>query len=88
MTHTAQEQMRQTMRRQDELREDTLKRLSQEKLLEANMASEDRVEDKRFIRRLQTEQKEREMEEAILKVCKFQCKVIEANMWLYITPSF
>ncbi|XP_055955731.1 meiosis-specific nuclear structural protein 1 [Patella vulgata] len=54
-------------RRQEEMREDTLHRLSEEKMLTSNMNREERIDDKRFLRRQQLEQKEREMEEAILK---------------------
>lgn len=56
------------MRRQEDYREDTIRRLHEEKRLEANMSHEERISEKRFIRRTMMEQKEREMEEAILKV--------------------
>ena len=68
MTHGQQEKMLQQTRRQEEMREDRVKQLAHERRLEANMLGDDRVEDKRFIRRMQMEKKEREMEEAILKV--------------------
>ena len=55
-------------RRREEQREDTLKSLARERMEQANMGSEDRVETKRFLRRMQQENKEREMEEAILNV--------------------
>lgn len=55
-------------RRKDDVREDHLKKLSQEKIFEANMASEERVENKRYLRRLQQEQREREIEESLQKV--------------------
>ena len=54
--------------RQEDAREDTMRSLARERMDYANMASEERVENKRMIRLLQLEQKEREMEEAILKV--------------------
>lgn len=55
-------------RRKDDLRDDHLKRLSEEKIFGANMASEERVENKRHIRRIQQEQMEREIEDSLLKV--------------------
>ena len=55
-------------RRQEEVREVTLKNLGREKMLESNMNREQRLEDKRFLRQQMTEQKEREMEETMLKV--------------------
>ena len=56
-------------RKREDLRDDHLKRLASEKLLEANMDSDERVENKRIIRAMQKEQQERETEEAIIKVC-------------------
>ena len=55
-------------RRQEEVRGETLKNLSREKMLESNMNREQRLDDKRFLRQQMTEQKEREMEETMLKV--------------------
>ena len=55
-------------RRQEEVRDETLKNLGREKMLESNMNREQRLEDKRFLRQQMTEQKEREMEETMLKV--------------------
>lgn len=54
-------------RRQEEFRQDTIHRLDQDKILEANMSNEDRLSEKRYLRRMMMEQKEREMEDAILK---------------------
>ena len=56
-------------RKREDVRDDHLKRLANEKLLEANMDSDERVENKRYIRKLQKEQQERDMEEAMQKVC-------------------
>ena len=64
--------MHEQSRRREEHREDTLKRLAHDQMMAANLASEDRVEDIRFLRRLQAEKKEREMEEAIIKVCQIK----------------
>merc|ERR1711976_265669 len=66
-THTQQTAMLEGARRAEEQREDSLKQLAWEQMQAANLASEDRAEDKRLIRRFQMEQKEREMEEAIMK---------------------
>lgn len=55
-------------RRQENIREETVRNLAREKLLESNMNREGRLEDKRFIRTQMSEQKERDMEEHILKV--------------------
>ena len=74
MAHTtAASQManRERSLRQEDAREDTMRSLARERMDYANMASEERVENKRMIRLLQLEQKEREMEEAILKVWGF-----------------
>ncbi|XP_076818490.1 meiosis-specific nuclear structural protein 1-like [Clavelina lepadiformis] len=67
LTHAQQEKLRVENRRKENLREDFLKNLKDDALIKANMTSEDRVSDKRFIRRLQKEEQERSMEEAILK---------------------
>ena len=62
-------------RKREDLRDDHLKRLASEKLLEANMDSDERVENKRIIRAMQKEQQERETEEAIIKVCVYLSKL-------------
>lgn len=67
LTGGARERQLENMRRQEDYREDTIRRLHEEKRLEANMSNEERISEKRFIRRTMMEQKEREMEEAILK---------------------
>ena len=61
-------------RRQEEVREETLRNLGREKMLESNMNREVRLENKRFIRQQMTEEKEREMEETMLKV---RCRISE-----------
>ena len=55
-------------RRREENREDTLKTLARDQMETSNILSEDRVEEKRFLRRLQQEQKEQDMYDAIIKV--------------------
>ena len=62
------ERQLENMRRKEDFREDTIRRLNQEKMLEANMNNENRVLEKRYIRTVMMDQKEQEMEEAILKV--------------------
>ena len=68
LSHAQQSKLRADDRRREILREENVKRLSAEKLLEANMASEERVENKRFLCRLQMEAREREMEDALFRV--------------------
>ena len=68
LSHAQQSRLRASDRQREILREENMKRLSQEKLLEANMDSEERVENKRFLRRLQQEATERNMEEALIYV--------------------
>ena len=68
LSHAQQSHLRASDRQREILREENMKRLSQEKLLEANMDSEERVENKRFLRRLQQEARERNMEEALIYV--------------------
>lgn len=66
--HVQQQKLLAENRRKEIAREDQLKRINQEKTLQANMASEERIEDKRFLRRRRQEESEREMDEAIRKV--------------------
>ena len=68
LSHAQQSKLRAEDRRREILREENMKRLAAEKLLDANMASEERVENKRFLCRLQLEAREREMEEALFRV--------------------
>ena len=55
----------------DQRRGEDLKNLKWQELQSANLASEERSEAKRFIRRMQQEDREREMEEALTKVCSY-----------------
>lgn len=55
-------------RMREECREDTLRQMKHDQILMANLQSEDRVENKRAIRRNQIEQREQEMEDSIMKV--------------------
>ncbi|KAK3737795.1 hypothetical protein QZH41_015857 [Actinostola sp. cb2023] len=67
LTHAQQQRMLTENRRKENLREDQLKRIGQEKVLEANLASEERIESRRFLRKLQQEEQERQTNEAIIK---------------------
>lgn len=53
------------------MREDTLRQLGTQKLFEANMNNEEKLSEKRYIRQIMMEQKEREMEDTILKVSHY-----------------
>lgn len=69
---TAQQMAKlESTRRKEENREDALKSVARERMDLANMASEERVENRRMLRLMQLEQKEREMEEAIMRVYTF-----------------
>ena len=52
LTRAEEERLRAENRRKDYQRVDHMKMVAQDKLLRANMACEDRVEKKRFSRRL------------------------------------
>ena len=58
----------------------------QEKVLEANMRSEDRVEERRFIKRLQQQKREEEMQEALenvivmLEILCFSLKCLKVRL--------
>ena len=66
--HAQQQKLLAENRRKEIAREDQIKRIHQERILEANMDSEERIENKRFLRRRRQEESEREMDEAIKKV--------------------
>ncbi len=68
MGHAQQAAMLERSRMQEEARLDTQKALVNDRIQVANMLSEERVENKRFLRQLQMEERERQMEESILKV--------------------
>ena len=53
LTRGQEERMRSENRRKEYQREDHKRMVAQDKLLRANVASEERIENKRFIRRLQ-----------------------------------
>lgn len=62
-------------RRKENDREDQIRRITQEKVLEANLASEEKIENRRFLRKLQQEEQERQTNEAIIKVDILYCKM-------------
>lgn len=68
MGHAQQAAFLERSRAQEDARLDTQKQLVWDRIQVANARSEERVETKRFLRQLQQEEKERAMEEAILKV--------------------
>ena len=72
-TVSQRERQLENSRRQENVREETIRNLNREKMLEANMSRETRLEDKRFIRSQMQEQKERDMEDSIVKVLSYQC---------------
>lgn len=55
-------------RKQGEMREDQTKRIAKEKQLQANIQCEERVEKKRFLRKMQDEEYGKQIEESLLKV--------------------
>lgn len=55
-------------RRQEERREDQSRRVAKEKQIQANLKNEERVEMKRYLRQMQDEEYEQQMEEAYLRV--------------------
>ena len=71
LTATERERQLQNFCRQEEVREDTLRQLGTQKLFEANMNNEEKLSEKRYIRQIMMEQKEREMEDTILKVSHY-----------------
>ncbi|XP_075714078.1 meiosis-specific nuclear structural protein 1 [Rhinoderma darwinii] len=65
MSYSQREKMIADARRQEFIREDQIKKLNQEQTMGACLKSEDRVEKKRFLRRLQDEEQERRIEETL-----------------------
>jgi hypothetical protein len=67
-TVAQRERQLENSRRQENVREETVRNLAREKMLESNMNREERLDSKRFLRTQMQEHKEREMGETILKV--------------------
>lgn len=55
-------------RKQEEMREDQTKRIAKERQLQANLQCEERVEKKRFLRKMQDEEYGKQIEESLLRV--------------------
>lgn len=68
MSHSLYERALTEFRQQEERRDDQSRRLAKEKQIQANIENEERVEMKRYLRKMQDEEYERQMEEAYLKV--------------------
>ncbi|XP_060559963.1 meiosis-specific nuclear structural protein 1-like [Ruditapes philippinarum] len=66
-TVAQRERQLENSRRQENVREETVRNLAREKMLESNMNREERLDSKRFLRTQMQEHKEREMGETILK---------------------
>lgn len=67
LTHAKQDKLRVEGRRKENLREDFLKNLRDDTLIRANVESEKRIADNRFLSVFQQQETERRMEEAMLK---------------------
>lgn len=68
ISHSLYERALANFRRQEEKREDQNRRVAEEKQIQANLKNEERVEMKRYLRMVQDEEYERQIEEAYLKV--------------------
>lgn len=68
MSHSLHERALANFRQQEEKREDHKRRVTKDKQIHANLKNEERVEMKRYLRTLQDEEYERQMEESYLKV--------------------
>lgn len=79
LSHAQQQKLLADNRKKEFAREDQIKRINQERILEANMDSEERIENKRFLRRLHQEATEREMDEGIRKVKALCCIHLVSN---------
>eukprot|EP00118_Oscarella_pearsei_P026426 m.309881 g.309881 ORF g.309881 m.309881 type:complete len:498 (+) comp48395_c0_seq1:37-1530(+) len=70
LSHEQEERRRTENRRKEYVIEDHMKTLSKDRTLRANLASDERVENKRLLRQLQQEQQEINMENAIIETEK------------------
>ena len=66
LNRAQEERLRADERRKEYDRDDHLKMVAQDRLLRSNMAADERVEAKRFVRQLQQEHQERDMQQKIL----------------------
>ncbi|KAL4660696.1 meiosis-specific nuclear structural protein 1 isoform X2 [Arapaima gigas] len=67
ITHSQQQKMLAKSQREDEWREDQIKDIMKENHMHASLLTEDKVERKRYLRKVQEEQRERQIDEALLK---------------------
>lgn len=70
LTHAQEERRRGGNRRKECLIEDHLRTLSKDQMLRANMSSDERVENKRLLRRLHQEAQEIEKDKSIIEVAR------------------
>ena len=84
LTHAQQERQQTENRRKEDVRQDHIKRLHQEKLFEANMASEERVETKRYIRQIQKEEMERQMLDNTTRVSRPHGRLFSPPSYLFL----
>lgn len=68
VSHNHHQKMILEYRKQEEMREHQTKRIAKEKQLQANIQCEERVEKKRFLRKMQDEEYGKQTEESLLKV--------------------
>lgn len=68
MTHSQQQRMLTELRRQEDQREQQTKLITKERQIQANLVTEDRLEKKRYLRKVQDELHETQIEDALLKV--------------------
>jgi len=66
LTHAQQEHMRKEYRRQEDIRDDHLAKLKADSLIQTFQQSDERIEAKRFLRKLAQEENERELQQGIL----------------------
>ncbi|XP_067104860.1 meiosis-specific nuclear structural protein 1 [Osmerus mordax] len=67
MTHSQQQRMLTELRRQEDQREQQTKLITKERQIQANLMTEDRLEKKRYLRKVQDELHETQIEDALLK---------------------
>ena len=68
MKHSQQQRVISEFRRQEEQREDQTKRITKDRQMQANLMSEERLEKKRYLRKVQDELHESQIEDALIKV--------------------
>lgn len=68
ISHNHHQKMILDHRKQEEMREDQTKSIANERQLQANHQCEERVERKRFLRKVQAEEYDKQVKESLLKV--------------------